>query len=155
MVIAKEPIRCKLVVDDPTINQVSKFNSLGVNISGNRNLSDEARVQANKAARISGYLRDIIWRNKFMSTESKDSTNKTCVRPVLAYSRKTSAETSKTKTILRTTEMKVLSIRGVTLRDRMRNNDTREELGVQDIVRWEDQEGVIGNTMLKQWTTIE
>lgn len=66
-----------------------------------------------------------------MSRQSKVCIFKTCARPILTYPR----ETLKTKSIIRTTEMKVLrTIRGVTLQDRM--HTIREELVVQDIVRW-------------------
>lgn len=72
-----------------------------------------------------------------MSMESKVRIYRTCVRPVLTYAAETRAETSHTKRLLRTTEMKVLrSIRGISLRDRVRNEDTLRETGVQDVVRW-------------------
>ncbi|XP_044746226.1 uncharacterized protein LOC123322928 [Coccinella septempunctata] len=136
MVISKNPIRCKLAVDSGIIQQVSRFNYLETNISCERNLLEEARTQSIKASRVSGYLRDIVWRNKAMSSQSKTRIYKTCVRPILTYASETRAETSKTKSIMRTTEMKILrTIKGVTLRDRIRS-DIRAELGVQDVVRW-------------------
>lgn len=65
-----------------------------------------------------------------MSTQSK-------IRPILTYATETRAETSTTKRIMRTTEMKTLrTIKGVSLRDRIRSQDIREELGIQDVVRW-------------------
>lgn len=70
MVIAKKLIRCKLVVNDHIIEQVMSFSYLGVETNSDRYLMNEARTQANKAARIADYLRDIVWRNKYMSTKS-------------------------------------------------------------------------------------
>ncbi|XP_050452220.1 uncharacterized protein LOC126851927 [Cataglyphis hispanica] len=71
MVISKEPIRCKLVINDEIIEQVMKLNYLGIEASSDRNIIREVQTQADKANRISGYLKDIIWRNKYMITESK------------------------------------------------------------------------------------
>lgn len=77
---------------------------------------EEARSQASKSARVSGYLRDIIWRYKFMSMESK-------VQIYISLN-------------IQIKEMKVLrAIRSVTLR-RTQRRDIRDELEVQDIVRW-------------------
>lgn len=47
------------------------FNYLGIDVLYyDRNTEEEVRIEANKAARISGYLRDIIWRNTYMSVKS-------------------------------------------------------------------------------------
>lgn len=62
--ISKHSIKCKLVVNDKIV-QVSRY--LGVETSSDTHKSEEVRTQATKAARISGYLRDTIWRNKHMS----------------------------------------------------------------------------------------
>lgn len=48
MVISKEPIRCKLEVNNKVIQQVMKFNYLSA-ISSDKNLVEEVRVQANRA----------------------------------------------------------------------------------------------------------
>lgn len=136
MVISKDPIRWKLTINNGIIQQVLRFNYLGVSVSSERNLIEEARTQAMKASRVSGYLRDIIWKNKMMSPQSKIKIYKTCVRPILTYPTETRAETSTAKRIMRTTEMRILRIiKEVTLRDRIRSEDIREELGVQDVVR--------------------
>jgi len=49
------------------------FKYLGANVMSNRNLKEEMRAQTTKA---SGYLRDIIWRNK---CKSKIRMYQTCV----------------------------------------------------------------------------
>lgn len=137
LTISKEPRRCKLAIYNEPVEQVMSFKYLGVNITSSRNLQEEVKAQTTKAALISGYLRDIIWRNKYMSIESKVRIYKTCVRPVMTYAVETRAENSTTKRITRTAEMRVLrSIAGYTLRDHQRNEDIRERCNVQDIVRW-------------------
>ena len=72
-----------------------------------------------------------------MRTESKVRIYKTCVRPILTYGIEARADTVRTKSMLRTTEMKTLrAIAGKTLRDRVRNTTIREVCDVQDVVRW-------------------
>ncbi|XP_029174771.1 uncharacterized protein LOC114943358 [Nylanderia fulva] len=128
MVIAKEPIRCKLMVNDHIVEQVMSFNYLRVETYSDRYLLNEARTQTNKAARIAGYLRGIVWRNKYMSTKSKIRIYKTCIKLVLTYAAETRTETSGTKRMMRTMEMRILrTIKGVSLRNRIRSNDIRRE----------------------------
>lgn len=72
-----------------------------------------------------------------MSTRSKVRIYKTYIRPILTYTAETRADIIKMKRILRTTEMRTLrAIRGVTLRDRMRNEQIRQDCDIQNIVRW-------------------
>lgn len=137
LVAAREPKRCKIVINDKIIEQVTKIDYLGIEISGCGDWKEGVRKQANKASRISGCLRDIVWRNKDMRTESKVRIYKSCVRPVLTYAIETRGETAETKRMLRTTEMKTLrTIAGKTLRDRIPNTEIREMCEVQDVVRW-------------------
>ncbi|XP_056641765.1 uncharacterized protein LOC130448413 [Diorhabda sublineata] len=137
LTIAREPRRCKLAIYDKSVEQVMSFKYLGVNITSKRNLKQEVKTQTTAASRISGFLRTVIWRNKFLSIESKTRIYKTCVRPVMTYAIEMRAETATTKRILRTTEMKTLrSITGKTLRDRIRSNEIRRMCDVPDIVRW-------------------
>ena len=90
-----------------------------------------------KAAPISGCLKDITWKNKYLSLESKVKIYKTAVRPILTYAAETRADTSKTKQLLRTTEMNTLrTITGRTRRDRVRNSSIREECKINDIIKF-------------------
>lgn len=135
LVIAKEPIRCKLAVKDEIIEQVMSFKYLGVEISSSQDRKKEVQDQINKAARISGCLKEIIWRNKYR--EAKIRICKTYVRPIMTYAAETRADTKKTKSMARTTEMWTLrAITGHTLRDRVLSTAIREACDVPDIVRW-------------------
>ncbi|XP_045480943.1 uncharacterized protein LOC123685328 [Harmonia axyridis] len=137
LVASKEPIRCKLVLEDRPIEQLMSVAYLGVQITANQDRTKEIKDQTNKAARISGALRDIIWNNKHMRKDSKSRIYKTIVRPMMTYAIETRADTKVMKNALRTTEMKVLRyILGFTLRDKKRNEDIRNECEVPDIVRW-------------------
>lgn len=114
-----------------------KFIYLSVETSSDKHLTEEIKQQANKTLRISGYVRDIIWRNKNMREESKIRLHKACTKPVLIYANETRAETSKTKRMMKTIEMKILrTVKGVILKDRVRSDTIRQELNIQDVVRW-------------------
>lgn len=137
MVIAREPRRCKLEINNKIIEQVFSFNYLGVTISPYGSLKDSVRHQMNKAARISGALRNIIWKNNCMTTTSKVRIYKACVRPIMTYAAETRAETAETKRMARTNEMRVLrAITGNTLRDQRRSDEIRKECQTEDVVRW-------------------
>ena len=62
-------------------------------------------MQTAKAACTSGCLYNLMWLNKYMSTDCKVRIYKTNVRSVLTYASETSAETTYTQQLLRTTEM--------------------------------------------------
>jgi hypothetical protein len=137
MTFSKEPVRCKLALDNKTIEQVSEFKYLGVNVLSHSDVFEEVKNQATRASVVSGCLKDVIWSNKDMQLKSKVRIYKTCVRPILTYGIETRADTVRTKSLLRTTEMKTLrKIAGKTLRDRVRNDKIREMCDVQDVVRW-------------------
>jgi hypothetical protein len=85
LIISGHNIKCEVKLRHTSIEQVPKFNYLGVEISAKRDLKQEVRMQATKAARISGCLYNLIWFNKYMSTECKVRIYKTNARPVLTY----------------------------------------------------------------------
>jgi len=58
MVIAKKPIRCRLVVR--ITQQIMKYNYLNTITFSNRDLVGEIRTQVNKENGITEYLKDII-----------------------------------------------------------------------------------------------
>ena len=140
MSIAKVSIRCKLVVEDNSIEQVMLFRYLCIDISSSHDPVKDLRSQINKASALSGCLRDIVWSNPYMRKDSKIRIYKTCIRPIMTYGTEVREDTNKTKHMLRVVEMKTLrtmvkKIRG----DRVRNTYIREQCGIQDIARWGKQ----------------
>lgn len=137
MTLTREPRRCKLVVQDQAIEQVAKFKYVGMDISDHHNPVNDLRSQINKATAIAGCLRQVVWANKYMRIDSKVKIYKTCVRPIMTYGIEVREETTKTKSMLRVAEMKILrSILGKTRRDRVRNDVIRDKCQVKDVVRW-------------------
>lgn len=113
------------------------FKYLEIEISTSQDRIHEVTEQTNKASRISGCLRKLIWKNNYMSRETKVRIYKTCVKPIVTYATETRDDTRKTKSMLKTTEMKILRIIAeYTLRDRIHNAQIRIMCDTQDIVRW-------------------
>jgi len=71
MVIAREPHRCKLELNNKTIDQVSEFIYLEIKISADDELKNGVRKQVNKAARIAGALQTTIWKSRCISILTK------------------------------------------------------------------------------------
>jgi hypothetical protein len=60
LTISRNHIECNINLRDTTIEQVPRFNYLGVEISAKRDLKQEVRTHTTKAARISGCLYNLI-----------------------------------------------------------------------------------------------
>ena len=70
---------------------------------------------------------------KYLSPEGKVRIYKTFVRPVITYGAESRADTTLTKQLLRTTEMRIIrTIHGKTIRDKIRSEDLREQSKIQD-----------------------
>ena len=123
------------IVDGSNIklDQVQSFKYLGLVLSeeGKSEEAVKARVTAawNKWKEVRGVVGD-----RKMPRKLKVKIYETVIRPVLTYGAEVWTVRKKEERLLETTEMRMLRrIRGVTLRDRMRSNDIRSELGVENI----------------------
>jgi hypothetical protein len=105
LTIAKEPVQCKLVIEGILLEQVTTLKYFGGIMSRDRNTYLEVRHQTNNAASVSGLLRDVTWRNRYRSVESKIKIYKAVVRPIMTYGAESRANSTKTKQLLTTTEM--------------------------------------------------
>lgn len=72
------------------------------------NIETEMRHQATKATRISAYLNDTIFRNKYIKIVAKSPSYKAAILLIPTYRAKTRPDTSDRKRIMKTTEMKTL-----------------------------------------------
>ncbi|XP_048521459.1 uncharacterized protein LOC125504114 [Dendroctonus ponderosae] len=88
MKIAREPVRCKLAIEDKIIEQVLQFRYLGVDLSSSHDPVKDPRSKINKAAG---------WANQYMRTKSNVKIYKTCVRPIMTYGIEIREATHKTK----------------------------------------------------------
>ncbi|GJQ75817.1 hypothetical protein Trydic_g17886 [Trypoxylus dichotomus] len=77
-------------------------------LTSSKNLQQEVGVQINEASRSSGYLKNPLWRNKYMSAEGKGGMCKTALRPIPTYAADTRADKTKAKNMMRAAKMKTL-----------------------------------------------
>jgi hypothetical protein len=71
MTISKDSLRCKLVEDNISIEQVISFNYVRCKITSPGRFKEEVRQQSNTGAVISGHLKQTIWENKHLSIDCK------------------------------------------------------------------------------------
>ena len=95
-VVSKKPIRCKLEFKKRMVEQVMAFKYLGCHVTSDRSLYNAVKDQTIRGAGMSGCLKDIVWRNKFMSTEAKVKIYKAAARPNIIYAVETRADTTRT-----------------------------------------------------------
>ncbi|GFS20484.1 retrovirus-related Pol polyprotein from type-1 retrotransposable element R2 [Elysia marginata] len=115
------------------LNQVDQFKYLGVTFSkeGEPETAVRARVKAawQKWRELGPVIAD-----KKIPTKLKTKLYTTVVRPVILYGAECWTTGVKGENILEKTEMRILRrIKGVTLKDKMKGEDIRKELGVGSI----------------------
>ena len=94
--IAKELLRCKLVMEDKPIEQVMQFGNLDVNTSRAHDPDKDPRSQISKAPASPGCLRDTVWSNPYTRTDGKIRIYKTCIRYFMTYGTEVREDTDKT-----------------------------------------------------------
>jgi len=115
------------------LRQVETFKYLGAVLSANGGCESDVknRIKAawSKWREVSGVVCD-----KNMSKRVKGKVYKTMIRPVLMYGAETWALRKKDEVLLERTEMRMLRwILGVSLKDKLRNEDIRNRLEVVNI----------------------
>lgn len=71
LVTAREPTRCKIVINGKTFDIVMHLNYLGIELCSYGDIREGIRKQAIRVAYVSGFLRDVVWRNKDMRITEK------------------------------------------------------------------------------------
>lgn len=117
------------------LKQVDKFKYLGVTLSeeGGAEQAVRARITAawNKWRECSGVIYD-----KKIPRKLKVKIYTTVIRPVLLYGAEVWITRKKEEKLMEVTEMRMLRrIKGVSLRDKQRSDDIRNELGVCNITK--------------------
>ncbi|CAG9840097.1 unnamed protein product [Diabrotica balteata] len=108
MTTSKYPLRCKIQIDGKILKQEAMFRYLGIDITSYGDIKEEVRQQSLKAGQAAGFIHDTIWKNKQIRQNTKTRIYKAAIRPILTYTAETRPDTSKTKRLLETTEMKIL-----------------------------------------------
>lgn len=121
------PLRCKLVLDNNIIEQVNTFKFLGSSISYIKEVDIGNKVES--FSKICGTIKRTL-KNK-VRKDTMIKFYKTMAVPAALYSSETWTMTSRDKSRLQAAEMRFLrSVLGVTKRDRIRNEDIRNQLQI-------------------------
>lgn len=135
--ISKEPLRCKLAINEYLIEQVMEIQYLGVTITSDGRSIKEAKEQSIKANRIAGCLNHSIWQNQYLRKDTKVRIYKAVIRPVLSYAAETRADSKKICQMMEVSEMRVLrKITNKTLRDKEPNINIRQTCQIDIISDW-------------------
>lgn len=71
----KNQIYDKLKLERKMLEQSMSCNYLGVFITSDRNANQEMKQEVMRCSRISGCLRDVTWRNKYMTVSDSNTHN--------------------------------------------------------------------------------
>ena len=116
------------------LHQVENYTHLGVNV-GNTNMQE---VEINN--RIAKYNSNVglmypLLRDVNISTKCKIAIYQSILKPILLYGSEIGSLTTKTESTLQAAEMRLLrTIKGVTRRDKIRNQVIRSELNVTPLM---------------------
>lgn len=126
----KFPLRCKLLIQNQGIEQVSSFKFLGCDLSYMGEIDAEKKIE--KFNRICGTIRRTLKGKVRKETYMKFY--KTMAVPCGLYGSETWTLDTKTRSKIQAAEMKFLrGCLGVTKRDRLRNEDIRNLLEIYEL----------------------
>lgn len=119
--------RCKIVLNNEIIEQVSSFNYLGCNISYLK--EQDVKNKMSKFQQMCGTIRRTLKNKTQRSTQLKFYTS--LAVPILTYGSENWSINRATKKKIETSEMKFLrSVAGLTLLDHQRNEHIRQQLNI-------------------------
>jgi hypothetical protein len=118
----KTHIRCKIMIDNKTTEQISSFKYLGFNVSYYR--KEDINIELSKFQRMCGTVRRTLRQKTLQSTQLKFY--KIMAVPMLTYASENWAINRSDKRKTELAEMKFLrSVAGYTLLDQKRSTDMR------------------------------
>lgn len=140
MVAANERKEVNIILDNERIEQVSSFQYLGVTLEETGKHEIEIGNRIKKANNVYWALRRGFINKKEITKETKMKVYKTIYRPVLTYGCETWTMTGQEKDKIGAVEMKYLRrVKGVTRRDRIRNEVIRGELETESVGEYIEQ----------------
>lgn len=135
MIIGKDDKQASVTLDGRKIEQVNTIKYLGVNLNKDGKNEAEINERIEKAMRNYYALNNKFIRRKEISIKTKITVYKTIYKPVLTYGSESWVLTKQQKSRIQAAEMRYLrAIKGITRRDRIRNEIVRTELKVEPIL---------------------
>lgn len=134
MMVGKENRNMNIELNNEKIEQVNTYKYLGVTIDREGNMKEEIDERISNAARLYHNLSHTFIGKKEISRKTKMTVYKTVFRPILIYGSESWILTNTMKSRIQAIDMKYLRrTKGVTRRDRIRNDIIREELEIEPI----------------------
>lgn len=134
MVIAREEEEVIIEIEGKRLKQVNDFKYLGVVLDSRGKQEKELNERIGKFSKNVGMLYPLL-KERGVPREVKVTIYDTVLRPILLYGSECWTLNTVQKNKLEAAEMRVLRlIRGVTLRERMRSERIREDLGMISII---------------------
>jgi hypothetical protein len=134
MVITKDEKNVDIEIEDTKIEQVNEFKYLGVTINNKGKQDTEINQRISAATKLYHSLgKTFIGKNE-ISRKTKMTVYQTIFRPVLTFGSESWVITKRQKNRIQAVEMKYhRRALGITKRDHKRNDDIREELGIEPV----------------------
>lgn len=137
MAVANEPQQMHIQIEGKVIEQVQQFNYLGVIIENTGRQELDITEKIEKSNKLYYAINKTFINKKEVSRKTKMTVYKTIVRPILTYGCESWVMSRRIKARVAASEMKFLRrVKGVSLRDRIRSKQIREELEIEDIMEF-------------------
>ena len=122
-------------IDNTLIEQVNNFKYLGVELSHTGTDDSEINNRITQSQKLYQALKEPIINRKEVTKKTKVNVYKTIYRPVLTFGCETWNLSKAEKSRIQAVEMRYLRrVKGITKRDRIRNEIVRDELDVESIL---------------------
>lgn len=136
MVVGKGDEKISITLDGRKIDQSETYNYLGVKVHKGGKNEAELTGRVESALRLYHSLNNTFIRKKEISTKTKMTVYSTVFKPILTYGSESWILTNQMRSRIQATEMKYLrGVKGITRRDKVRNETVRQELKVEPIIR--------------------
>ncbi|TWW77626.1 Ventricular zone-expressed PH domain-containing protein [Takifugu flavidus] len=135
MVLARKKVECLLRVGEEVLPQVEEFKYLGILFMSEGRMEREINRRIGAASAVVRALNRSIVVKKKLSRKAKLSIYRSIYVPVLTYGHQRWVMTERMRSRIQATEMSFLHrVAGLSLRDRVRSPDIREELGIEPLL---------------------
>ena len=140
MAVTKEEIHLNIQIEGENIEQVTTFKYLGVNIEQTGSIELEIAERITKTNKLYYAINKGFTNRTEISRHTKMKVFKVIYRPILTYGSESWILTQRQKSKITAVEMRYLRrVKGVTRKDRIRNEHIREELEIIPILDFIEQ----------------
>lgn len=140
LVIGEQNIDTEIKVDNVKIEQVKEYKYLGILLDETGKQEAEINERVGKTIKLYYAMNQKFINKREISKQTKVKVFNTVYRPVLTYGCESWALTNRQRSKIQAMEMKYLRrILGKTRRDKIRNTQIREELGMKPVLQFIEQ----------------